>query len=90
MKIMELLSKDAVSIELKATDKEGILSELVDLLVSSGNVKKTEQAKMVGKKVAEEAKKKGIEQVVFDRGGYLYHGRIKALADAAREGGLKF
>jgi large subunit ribosomal protein L18 len=47
-------------------------------------------AKQVGKTIAERAKAKGIEQVVFDRGGYLYHGRVKALADAAREGGLKF
>ena len=44
----------------------------------------------VGKKVAERAKEKGLTQVVFDRGGYIYHGRIKALADAAREGGLSF
>jgi large subunit ribosomal protein L18 len=47
-------------------------------------------AKAVGKLVAERALQKGIEAVVFDRGSYLYHGRIKALADAAREGGLKF
>jgi large subunit ribosomal protein L18 len=47
-------------------------------------------AKVVGKAIADRAKAKGIEQVVFDRGGYLYHGRIKALADAAREAGLKF
>ncbi len=47
-------------------------------------------AKATGKLVAERAKAKGIDKVVFDRGGYLYHGRIKALADAAREGGLKF
>jgi large subunit ribosomal protein L18 len=51
---------------------------------------KVEQAAEVGKAVAEAAKKAGIETVVFDRGGYLYHGRVKALADAAREGGLKF
>ena len=44
----------------------------------------------VGKKIAERALAKGIKQVVFDRGGYIYHGRIKALADAAREGGLEF
>jgi large subunit ribosomal protein L18 len=47
-------------------------------------------AKMVGKAIAERAKAKGIEAVVFDRGGYIYHGRVKALADAARESGLKF
>src|SRR4051812_25455461 len=47
-------------------------------------------AKAVGKLVAERAKAKGIEAVLFDRGGYLYHGRVKALADAAREAGLKF
>jgi len=51
---------------------------------------KTEQATLVGKAVAERAQAAGIEQVVFDRGGFLYHGRIKALADGAREGGLKF
>jgi len=47
-------------------------------------------AKAVGKLVAERAKDKGIQTVVFDRGGYLYHGRVKALADAAREAGLEF
>jgi len=47
-------------------------------------------AKEVGKLIAERAKEKGIKKVVFDRGGYLYHGRIKALADAAREAGLEF
>ena len=49
-----------------------------------------EQAAMVGRSVAERALKVGIESVVFDRGGFQYHGRIKALADAAREAGLKF
>ena len=47
-------------------------------------------AKAIGKRVAERAVAKGIKDVVFDRGGYLYHGRVKALADAAREGGLSF
>lgn len=51
---------------------------------------KVEQAAEVGKAVAAAAKKAGIETVVFDRGGYLYHGRVKALADGAREGGLQF
>ena len=50
----------------------------------------TETAKLVGKEIAERAKKSGISQVYFDRGGFLYHGRVKALADAARENGLKF
>ncbi|MEI9993928.1 MAG: 50S ribosomal protein L18 [Rhizomicrobium sp.] len=49
-----------------------------------------EAASSVGKKIAERALAKGVKQVVFDRGGYIYHGRIKALADAAREGGLEF
>jgi large subunit ribosomal protein L18 len=52
--------------------------------------KKTEIASAVGKLVAEKALAKGIKQIVFDRGGYAYHGRVKALAEAAREGGLKF
>jgi large subunit ribosomal protein L18 len=51
---------------------------------------KTAQAAEVGKLLSERAKQAKIEQAVFDRGGYLYHGRVKALADAAREGGLKF
>ena len=51
---------------------------------------KTEQAAEVGKLLAANAQKAGVETVVFDRGGYLYHGRVKALADGAREGGLRF
>jgi large subunit ribosomal protein L18 len=51
--------------------------------------KKTEQAAEVGKLLAQNAKKAEIEEAVFDRGGYLYHGRVKALAEGAREGGLK-
>jgi len=51
---------------------------------------KTEQAEAVGRALAEAAKKAGIESCVFDRGGYLYHGRVKALAEGAREGGLQF
>lgn len=53
-------------------------------------LKKSEQAKVVGRAVAERARGKGIEAVVFDRGGFKYIGRVKALADGAREGGLKF
>jgi len=51
---------------------------------------KTEQAQIVGKRLAEKALSSGVTRVVFDRGGYLYHGRVKALADASREGGLQF
>jgi large subunit ribosomal protein L18 len=54
---------------------------------SGGNVA---AAREIGKRVAERAKERGITKVVFDRGGYLYHGRVKALADAAREAGLEF
>ena len=81
----------------------GIQAQLVDdveakTLVSAGHTQlkksfkgnKTAQAAEVGKILAENAKKAGVEIVVFDRGGYLYHGRVKALADGAREGGLKF
>lgn len=55
-----------------------------------GSMSPLDQAKAVGKAVAERAREKGIEQVVFDRGGYPYHGRIKALAEGSREGGLVF
>jgi len=81
----------------------GIEAQLIDDLTgktlaaaSSLNLKKSfkgnksAQAAEVGKTLAEAAKTASIENVVFDRGGYLYHGRVKALADAAREGGLKF
>ena len=58
--------------------------------ISTQKVNKTEQARLVGKLAAERSLAKGIDSVVFDRNGYLYHGRVKSLADAAREGGLKF
>jgi len=57
--------------------------------IASQKVNKIDQAKLVGKRLAEKAKEKGINTVVFDRNGYLYHGRVKNLADAARESGLK-
>jgi large subunit ribosomal protein L18 len=58
--------------------------------VAAAKGSKTEQANEVGKALADAAKKAGIETCVFDRGGYLFHGRVKALAEGAREGGLKF
>ncbi|HJS49159.1 MAG TPA: 50S ribosomal protein L18 [Gaiellaceae bacterium] len=80
----------------------GIFAQLVDdenarTLASAGwtslgkmSGSKTEQAAAVGKALADAARKAGIERCVFDRGGYLYHGRVKALAEGAREGGLQF
>lgn len=66
----------AVTSDLKVKNKKG--------------TKKTDVAKEIGKLIAEKAKSLKVEEVVFDRGGYKYHGRIKSLADGAREGGLKF
>lgn len=84
----------------------GIYAQIIDdmdgnTLVSASTVdkelreqvkglKKSEQAKAIGKAIAERAKSKGISSVVFDRGGFRYTGRVKALADGAREGGLQF
>ena len=65
-------------------------SSLEKGIAGLSNMNKSEQAKLVGKNIAEKALAKGITQVVFDRSGYLYHGRVKNLADAARENGLKF
>jgi large subunit ribosomal protein L18 len=59
-----------------------------DVTAAEGN--KIEKAALVGKTLAERAKEAGIDTISFDRGGYLYHGRVKSLADGAREGGLKF
>jgi large subunit ribosomal protein L18 len=72
-------------------DAQGVT--IVSASTVSGKIKtggNVMAAKEIGKLVAERAKEKGISKVVFDRGGYLYHGRIKALADAAREAGLEF
>ncbi|MDR3241874.1 MAG: 50S ribosomal protein L18 [Lactobacillaceae bacterium] len=66
------------------------LASASTLDASIAEAPKTEQATKVGALVAERAKAAGIEDVVFDRGGYLYHGRVKALAESAREAGLKF
>jgi large subunit ribosomal protein L18 len=62
-------------------------ADLRSSLPSGGNVK---AATVVGKRIAEKAREKGVESVAFDRAGFKYHGRVKALADAAREAGLKF
>jgi large subunit ribosomal protein L18 len=62
----------------------------VDKSISSSKVSKIEKAKLVGKLIAEKAVANGITSVVFDRNGFLYHGRVKSLAEGAREGGLKF
>ena len=85
---------------------EQIYAQVIDdekgvTIVSASSLEKTnrealktganiEAAKQVGKQIAERAIKAGVKQVVFDRGGYLFHGRVKALAEAAREGGLDF
>jgi large subunit ribosomal protein L18 len=61
-----------------------------DVRAQIDGLSKLEQAQLVGKRVAEKALSKGVTRVVFDRGGYAYHGRVKALADASREGGLVF
>lgn len=66
------------------------LASASSLKIDGKGKNKTEQAFEVGKAVAEAATQSGIEKVVFDRGGYLYHGRVKSLADGARKGGLKF
>ncbi|NCT18149.1 MAG: 50S ribosomal protein L18 [Flavobacteriaceae bacterium CG_4_8_14_3_um_filter_34_10] len=58
--------------------------------IDVSNASKVEAAKLVGKAIAEKAVKAGVDTISFDRGGYLYHGRIKSLAEGAREGGLKF
>ncbi|BBH24013.1 50S ribosomal protein L18 [Paenibacillus baekrokdamisoli] len=61
--------------------------EIAEQVTNGGNI---EAARKIGELIANRAKAKGVEQIVFDRGGYLYHGRIQALADAAREAGLEF
>jgi large subunit ribosomal protein L18 len=81
---VQLIDDDAGNTLVSASTIDNELRSKMDGLT------KTEQAKQVGLAVAERAKDKGIEKVVFDRGGYRYIGRVKALADGAREGGLQF
>ena len=71
-------------------EKTVLAASSKDKGIAAQKVTKIEQAKLVGGLIAEKAKEAGIDSVVFDRNGFLYHGRIKALADAARVGGLKF
>jgi len=61
-----------------------------EIVPTDSKAVKSERSKMVGLVIAQRAKSKGVEKVVFDRGGYKYHGRVRMLADAAREGGLTF
>ncbi|MBB5206262.1 large subunit ribosomal protein L18 [Inhella inkyongensis] len=80
-----LISEDGSKVLASAsTAEKGLRTEL------KGNGGNVAAAQMVGKMIAEKAKAAGVESVAFDRAGYAYHGRIKALADAAREAGLKF
>lgn len=72
------------------TGKTIVAASSRDKEISSQSGSKSDIATLVGKAIAEKATKAGVETVSFDRGGYLYHGRVKSLADGAREGGLKF
>ena len=80
----QVIDRDGQKVLAAASTRE---AEVRQAIKSGGNVK---AAAEIGKRIAEKATKLGIEAVAFDRSGYKYHGRIKALADAAREGGLKF
>ncbi|WAT17962.1 50S ribosomal protein L18 [Aurantiacibacter sp. MUD11] len=71
-------------------DKDGRTVAAASTLGGKGSGANVEAAKKVGSEIAAAAKKAGVTTVVFDRGGFLFHGRVKALADAAREGGLEF
>src|SRR5450759_2683174 len=73
-----------------STDRAATLVAARSVEVEGAGLKKSEVAKKVGELLAQRAQDKGIERVVFDRSGYLYHGRVKALAEGAREGGLVF
>jgi large subunit ribosomal protein L18 len=78
----QLINDDKGATVVSASSREKVLAEK--------SIPKSEMAKEVGKLLAEKAKEAGVETIVFDRNGYLYHGRVKSLAEGAREGGLKF
>ena len=78
----QLIDDDSSSTLATASSREKV--------ASNDKANKVDQAKLVGKLIADRAKEAGVSSVVFDRGGFLYHGRVKALADSAREAGLNF
>ncbi|HMY83443.1 MAG TPA: 50S ribosomal protein L18 [Saprospiraceae bacterium] len=83
-------SNKAIYAQLVDDTNGNVLTSASSALLETKSDNKVEQAKAVGKLIAEKAKDKNIDSVVFDRSGYLYHGRVKALAEGAREGGLNF
>jgi len=83
-------SSKGISAQLIDDDAGVTLASASTLVLDGATGSKSERAAEVGKLVAQRAREAGIAAVIFDRGGYLYHGRVKALADGAREGGLEF
>jgi large subunit ribosomal protein L18 len=81
-------SNRAIYAQIIDDTKHHTIASANSLTINDGS--KSDQAAEVGKIIAEKAKENNVEKVVFDRGGYLYHGRVKSLAEGAREGGLKF
>jgi len=81
-------SNRAIYAQIVDDTKNHTIASANSLTINEGT--KSDQAAEVGKLIAEKAKESNVEKVVFDRGGYLYHGRVQALAEGAREGGLKF
>lgn len=82
-----VISQDGASVLASASTAE---KEMRTQLGAAGKGANVEAASLIGKRIAERAKAAGVEKVAFDRSGFAYHGRVKALAEAAREGGLKF
>ncbi len=81
---VQVINDDTQGTLIAASDLEPALAETMK------GLKKKDRAKQIGKVIAQRCLSKGVSQVVFDRNGYIYHGRVSALADGAREGGLKF